>query len=224
MTQVPVSTRAPSGDGSAWCTLRLVDGHAERYPSLAEYLERLPLGIDSYPRHLVKSSLLRGLLAECPAGGDVTALPVTLRSVLSNPPPPSAWIPEVHFVACHFAVVDMHQLDPEEMQQRTYRANRKLTESAMYRALATVSSPGVLLRVARMSWGLIHKGITLHADVESNAAVLTLRHPPHLYTSVAHRSAALGFIAVLEASHGKNPHAEVVHSAVDHTQIRASWE
>lgn len=38
--------RAPSGDGSAWCTLKLVDGHAERSPSLTEYLERLPLGID----------------------------------------------------------------------------------------------------------------------------------------------------------------------------------
>ena len=197
---------------------------AQSYPRLSVYLARLPDGVQSYPRHLVKCSLLRGLIAECPTGGDTSGLPEEVRLLIDSPPPPSVWIPEVQFVAAHFAIVDMHQLEPDDMLQRTYRANRKLTESRMYRALAKMATPSLLLRGASMSWGFIHKGITLRADVEATTALLTLRHPPHLYPSLAHRSAALGFKAVLEASNGRNPHAEVVRSSVDRTQVRVSWE
>ncbi len=74
---------------------------AQNYPRLSAYLSRLPDGVLSYPRHLVKCSLLRGLISECPAGGDSSGLPEEVRLLLGSPPPPSVWIPEVQFVAAH---------------------------------------------------------------------------------------------------------------------------
>lgn len=160
---------------------------------------------------------------ECPTGGDAAGLPSALRQVIAAPPPPSAWIPEAHLVAAHFAIMDMHGLDVEDMLERTYRANRKLTESRMYRALAKVASPTIILKGARMSWGFIHKGVQLRADFGERSARITLRHPPHLYPRLAHRSAALGFRAVLEACHGENPSAVLVSSSPEEARVELEW-
>lgn len=198
--------------------------HASPVPGeVARYLERLPEGLESYPRHLVKSSLLRGMLAECPSGGDLELLPPALAQIVAEPPPPSAWIPEVCFVAAHFAMQDLHAIDADDMLERTYRANAKLTGSRMYRALARVASPGLLLRGAATSWGLIHRGVSLRVSARDGEAELTLRHPPHLYPELAHRSAALGFRAVVEAANGKGVTAEVSSSGPESASVRVRW-
>lgn len=200
-----------------------MDAPPERYPELAAYLARLPVGIASHPHCRAKCSLLRGLLDECEPVRRLEDAPPELERLLLSPPPPSAWVPEVLYVAAHFALLDVEGVSVEEMLQRTYRANKKLTESRMYRALARVASPSILLRGAGMSWGLIHQGVKLGVDVERRGAQITLSHPAHLYPRLAHRSAALGFLAVLEAANAESPSAEVVKSGPDGAIVRATW-
>ncbi|HMR10333.1 MAG TPA: hypothetical protein PKA88_31365 [Polyangiaceae bacterium] len=57
---------------------------SERYPILAGYLQRLPSGIDSYPRCQAKCSLLKAVLAECSSGGDTDGLHEELRVLLGH--------------------------------------------------------------------------------------------------------------------------------------------
>ena len=197
---------------------------SEDYPNLAAYLERLPDGADSYPKCQAKCSLLRAVVAEFPTGGSTRGLPDELRLLLDELPPPSVWIPETHFVAAHFALMDIFGMGEDELLQLTYAANRKLAHSRMYRALTRLASPGVLVKGASMSWSFIHKGSTLRAEAETKGALLTLRHPPHLYPSLGHRSIGRGFTAALEASNGKNPHVRVLSSTPDHAKLQVSWD
>lgn len=191
--------------------------------AVARYLAPLPDGLESHPRHMVKSSLLRGVLAECPTGADLESLPPSLAQLIRDPPPPSAWIPEVAFVAAHFAMLDLYGLSADDVIERTYRANAKLANSPMYRALARVASPGLLLRGAVASWGLIHRGVTLRTAPLDGGATLTLRHPAHLYPELAHLSAALGFRAVVEAANGKEVTSRLVSSSPEEARVEVRW-
>ncbi|MEZ4229920.1 MAG: hypothetical protein R3B89_12160 [Polyangiaceae bacterium] len=189
---------------------------------LASYLGKLPRGLDSYPDYEVKASLLRALVGACPplTGLDFDG---ALGELLRDPPSANSWIPEVHFVAAHLAIADGLGLSSDEMLRRTYQANRSLTSSPMYRALASVASPGLLLRGAKAGWGLIHRGVHLTLHAEKNRARLVLTHPPHLYNVLAHESAAWGFRAVVEAAHGKDVQAGLEQSLPTGASVLVTW-
>ncbi|MCA9641671.1 MAG: hypothetical protein H6718_09900 [Polyangiaceae bacterium] len=189
---------------------------------LTSYLGSLPNGLESYPECTVKTSLLRGLLAACPPLDDLQ-VQGPLRELLLDPPGANAWIPEAHFVAAHLAIADDLELSTEDMLQRTYQANKALTGSAMYRALASVASPALLLRGAKAGWGLIHRGVHLTLHAEKARARLVLTHPPHLYNSLAHESAAWGFRAVVEAAHGREVQAVLEQSMPTGASVLVAW-
>ncbi len=189
---------------------------------LSSYLDELPAGLGSYPECEAKASLLRALLGVCPPL-DGVELPPELRELLLRPPGANAWIPEVHLVASHLAIVGCLGLSEDDMLRRTYLANRALTGSPMYRALARVASPGMLLRGAKAAWGLIHRGVRLAIHVDAGRARVVLTHPPNLYDALAHESAALGFMAVVEAANGKAVTATLEQSLPSGTSILVKW-
>lgn len=196
---------------------------SERFPTLTEYLGGLPEGIESYPQCVAKASLLRAVLDELGGPRSESGLPDALARELAEPSPPSAWIPEVIYVAAHYALQDLTGTSDDEMLEITYRANRKLTESTMYRALAKVATPRILLKGAQVGWKLIHRGVVLRVHSRAGRSEVIVRHPPKLWPATAHRSAALGFRAVIEAAHGKNPQAEVAESRDDGARFELSW-
>ena len=102
------------------------DVDEERFPGFARYLAALPNGLLSYPAHVAKASLLRGVLDFWGGADRVAGLPEPLLGAMKNPPPPNAWLPEVLYVAGHYAIVDIDGLDSETILQLTYRANRRL--------------------------------------------------------------------------------------------------
>ncbi|MEZ4371839.1 MAG: hypothetical protein R3B07_13480 [Polyangiaceae bacterium] len=189
---------------------------------LTSYLGNLPGGLDSYPDCTVKASLLRALLVACPPLHDLQ-LRGPLRDLLLDPPGANSWIPETHFVAAHLAIADGLGLTTEDMLQRTYQANKSLTSSAMYRALASVASPALLLRGAKAGWGLLHRGVHLTLHAEKERARLVLTHPPNLYNSLAHESAAWGFRAVVEAAQGSNVQASLEQSLPTGASVLVAW-
>ncbi|MGE0323631.1 MAG: hypothetical protein AB7K71_34670 [Polyangiaceae bacterium] len=189
---------------------------------LTSYLGNLPHGLDSYPDCTVKASLLRALLAACPPLGGLE-VDAPLRELLLDPPGANSWIPEAHFVAAHLALADSLELSSQDMLRRTYQANRSLTSSAMYRALASVASPSILLRGAKAGWGLLHRGVHLTLHAEKERARLVLTHPPHLYNTLAHESAAWGFRAVVEAAQGSDVQASLEQSLPTGASVLVAW-
>jgi len=82
-----------------------VIGSAPVLRGVADYLEKLPAGLDSYPTAEAKSSVVAGMLAskgfrERLSPGDV---PPQVESMIRNPPRVVAWIPETHIIVCWHA-------------------------------------------------------------------------------------------------------------------------
>jgi hypothetical protein len=193
------------------------------FDALNAYLERLPDGLESYPECRAKASLGRAVLDLRPGQGVPPGTPDQIRNLVLNPPPPNAWISEVYLVAIHFFIQDADGMSDDDLLELTYQANKALTESRMYRALAKVASPAILLKGAAMSWGLIHKGLRLHIEAKKNSALIRLSHPPHLYPPAGHRSAALGFRAVIEAANGQEVQVGIRSSRPDGADFDARW-
>ena len=57
----------------------LTAAQRQRFPTLANYLSALPQGLDSYPQHLAKASLLRSILDDLPVRPFAAELPSALR-------------------------------------------------------------------------------------------------------------------------------------------------
>lgn len=199
------------------------DWDADRHPGLAAYLAGLPSGIDSHPQCLAKSSLLRAVIDEVGGPRRIQGIPAELARHIAEPEPPNAWIPEVIYVAAHFALQGESGIGDDEMLALTFRANKKLTESRMYRALAMVASPELLLRGAQVGWKVLHRGVSLRVHASERHAEITVRHPVGLWTELAHRSAALGFSAVITAARGRDPSVEVTESRKDGARFALRW-
>jgi hypothetical protein len=199
------------------------DWDADRHPALAGYLAGLPAGIDSHPQCFAKSSLLRAVIDETGGPRRLEGIPSVLARHIDEPEPPNAWIPEVIYVAAHFALKDVLGIDDDEMLGVTFRANKKLTESRMYRALAMVASPELLLKGAQVGWRVLHRGVSLRVHVVDRSAEISVRHPIGLWTELAHRSAALGFSAVITAARGRDPVVEVTESREDGARFALGW-
>lgn len=194
-----------------------------RFPELYGYLQKLPAGIDSYPECTARASLLRGVLAEWNGTVPTDGLPAQLASLMRAPPPADAWVPEVAYVAAHYAINDLEELGTERMLELTYRASRRLTESRMYRVLTKVGSPTIIVRGASISWGRLHRGVPLRMGVTKGRARLLLRHPKHLWPALAHESAALGFRAVLESAGASEISMQIIASHMEGVELELAW-
>ncbi len=199
---------------------------ASRFPRLARYVEQLPAGLSSYPECLAKASLLRAsadaLEVEIPGSG----LPAVVHELLVDPPVPSSWIPQAHCVAAHVALADMAGLvDDVDLVDWSYRANKALAASTMYRVLVQLASPRALLRLVPISWRTIHRGIVLDVDSTSSEkqTLLIIRHPPHVWTREVHQTVAGGFRPPLEASRARDVRVELVVSETEGAEYLVSW-
>ena len=169
-------------------------------PSLSNYLDALPNGLDSYPDVRAKASLYRSVL-DHGAIEDVSVLPEPLRRLATDPAPVSAWIPEVHSHALMSAVRDLCFESDAAFVQHAYDRQRELFDGRLYRIMLALASPSLLLRTAALRWRTFHRGSTF--SVESSDGTETrvrIDHPPHLWDDLLTDALVAGLEAVLDLS------------------------
>lgn len=198
-----------------------------RFPLLAAYLEKLPNGLDSHPSCLAKGSMLRADLGpdalEVPRG----LLPEPIERLLSDPPLPTQWIPEVHNVAAHLASYELRfGRDQEATARHVYAANRALVESPLYKGLFTVPSPTLLVRGAERRWAHLHRGVSIDVTISADrkAGVFTLKYPDHLFSREWVEGIAVGLSALLEAHQTRGVRRRVVSWKRRQAIIEGTWE
>lgn len=193
------------------------------YPRLEEYVSSLPEGLDSYGRCQAKASMLRTALQTGGLRAPQQGLPAPLRDLFEAPPAVTAWIPEAVSVAAHLAVADENGLSDEALLDWTYQTNRQLAHSRLYRAVASLASPDLVLRVARTSWKVLHRGIDLAVQRDNHRAELSVTHPGGVWNRLVHLATATGFRAVLESSRGKNVSVNLAESRADGATYNCAW-
>lgn len=165
-----------------------------------QYFRGLPDGWDSFPEFRAKASLIRTALEVRPAPTSLEAIPEPLRAYFEAPPLPSAWIPEVHYLAFGVAVDDVEGFSDEDFDAYWYEISKKLVQSPLYAGLLGLLTPGVLLRTAALRWSAFHRGIQLRTSKRGGALRLELSYPTGLVPELCARGYKAVFAAVTDTS------------------------
>jgi hypothetical protein len=193
-------------------------------PSLEQYLATLPGGIDAYPQCMAKASVVRDAMQRTlPPGID---LPAPLRALIEQPPPVSAWIPEVHQNALMLAILDTHfdETDVEGFYSWILDRNRRLFSSPLYRALFLVLSPERLLAGFQRRWSTFRRGSELSIErFGGGRARGRLISPPNLHSKVSARGLGFGFQAAIERAGGGDVRVDIPLSSPTEVVYELSW-
>jgi hypothetical protein len=193
-------------------------------PLLAEYLEGLPRGLDSYPEHTQKASVYRQACGRRYASKLAPLLPATLARLLTEPAPISAWIPEVHGNALFVALYETSYGEEESFLRDGRETGRKLFNGPLYKMLMALASPALIVRRANAGWTALHRGIALDARLTGNqAASIRVTFPHNLVPRVGALTYASAFHAALEAAGGKRVACALTSLAAEHAQYDATW-
>ena len=196
-------------------------------PTIAGYLGKLPHGAASYADVQVKGSILRAVLSEIPEGASVrTGIPEVDRLV-EDPPPLSAWVPEVHFNALMLAVYEQVFASAGGIPAFVvwvYEGNRRMLRGPLYRVLFAVVSPERVLIGLQKRWSAFRRGTTLSVvSQKETLAVVKHTHPPHLMNELAAHGFAGAFRAASEAAGAKDVFVTFRESSPTETLFEARW-
>lgn len=198
-----------------------------RWPaSVRGWWESLPAAEDSYPEFRCKGSVWRLIGASIPDVESIAPeLPPSVASIVTDPPPPSVWVPMVR-VDLALSIASERFFDGQQAwSDHVYRANRALLEGRMYRSLLKLLSPARVATGAGLVWGALHRGSKVSVQkLEAAKYEFTLRYPENGFGPEFIASSHETLRASLEAAGAHN--VRVVGEQIDSStlQWRAAWD
>ncbi|MFK7990756.1 MAG: hypothetical protein AB8I08_32345 [Sandaracinaceae bacterium] len=171
---------------------------ADRLPEeLQAYIDRLPGGLDAYPDHRSKASVLRAFLDGHDMDALRAALPAELAALADPKTAVTTWLPEVHLNAVMLARRAVFFDSDEAFVEDAAKRNRQLIESPLYRMLIKFFSTERVGAMGRTVFHQMHDGIELeiHPGTPMRWA---LRYPPHLMPELVARCYATAATVALE--------------------------
>lgn len=196
-----------------------------QFPETEAYLAQLPDGLDSHPQCQVKASLYRSALEARPVpAAAIEELPPVLGRMAAHPHPVSAWVPEVHSLALVTAVSEATCASLEDFERLSYLRQRRLFDSPLYRIAVRLATPNLLLRTATLRWRSIHRGTAWEVDENRPGfARMSMRHPPHLWSTRARVGLTAGFRALVDLCGGRGSVVSVADASESHMTLEGSW-
>ena len=182
----------------------LTASQRQRFPSLAHYLDRVPQGLSSYPDCQANVSLVRSMLEEHSLGKFAPELPPPLAELILQPPPLSAWMPEVHLRAILRIIHDRVLTDRRAFVKWTYDAQKRLLSGPMYRLLFSVMSMDRLGDSAPSRWTRFHRGSTMQVEIGEKRSKVSFAFPPHLFDDLDLEASLAGLQVAIEMMVGKS--------------------
>lgn len=193
------------------------------YPNAAEYLRRLPDGLDSHKQCQVKGSVLLSLLGSTPVPFIREGLPAAILALLDNPPLPNQWVSEVAFNALLMAHEE--RLDPGMLAEWVVARNRRLMRSPLYSVLFRLAGPERILLGAANRWRAFRRGTELRVVEQARGAVtVQIDFPARLYTASIVSNLTLALGAACEVAGARNFVGEVETLSDVSARCRARWE
>lgn len=194
------------------------------FPRLNAYLRALPAGLASHPEAETKASLLVGALEDKPLAEYASRLPAELAAVVTQPLLVSTWMSAVLAQAMFLAIADAHALTDDAFESWSRATQLTLLRRPLYRALAVVASPAILLQGAERRWRSFHRGSVISVAAQSPAHVhIALEHPTNLYAPTNLRGFAGGFAAVAELAGGRAVRVKVGARTATRSEFEVVW-
>ncbi len=171
------------------------------FPSQQAYLATLPSGLDSFPAHRAKASLVRTALSLYTFSDEQRdALPGRLRQMVEEPPTSNRWVFEVEYTALCLGPCDAHRWSDPEFSRFWYDLTKALMANALYAGLLGFLTPKLLLRTAALRWASFHKGVELSTRAAPGGLYLELGFPEGLIPRVCTQAYAQVFQATVDFS------------------------
>ncbi|MGC4123243.1 MAG: hypothetical protein QM765_53490 [Myxococcales bacterium] len=190
---------------------------------LDTWLSTLPAGWDSYPDCRVKGALVREMMTGCDVGPDLLGrLPAPVAGLFRRPPNRSEWLPAVLVVGLITSVAREARWDARRLETMARASTERL--SAKIGLLLALTTPGILLVVARMRWNLVYRGVGLTWEEQSTKALLIhLTYPEHLLTEVYALGQGWALEPALAATRIEDLKMEMVEWTPARATYRATW-
>lgn len=152
---------------------------ASRLPRLREYIDQLPDGLEAHFECKAKASVVRKVyeFSNLPLGG----LPAPLQTLLDEPPPLSAWVPQCHALALILAMVEARELAPKDEGAWVREAAAALFASPLYKILMWAGTPRLIFKSAKIRWSAFFRGSALESTVEERIGTVVLGAPRYLF-------------------------------------------
>lgn len=187
------------------------------------YIESLPNGLASYPGCQQKAQVVRQFLPLTERRKLEGLGPPEITAIIDEPPPATAWVPEVHATAIYLALRDTMKSD-DEFIDYAREMNRSLVSSPMYRILFAFVSPERVVRGAASRWGQMHRGTELHPRrVSTNDAVFRLTTPPNAVPEILARAYSTAYQTAVELSGGSNVTCQVAEGGPTGWTFNLKW-
>jgi hypothetical protein len=194
-------------------------------PSLSQYLEQLPDGLESHPGSQAKAVMLHNAIRDSDLSEVHDLLPPPLREAALEPPPISSWIPETHVQGVLLTIHD-HAFggDSEAFLGWTLDGNRRLLSGPLYRILFLVVSPPRLVVGAQHRWHAFHRGSKIVAEHVGNGdARVLLEYPPYLIPPIGQHGFGMAFRAAMESAGGKQISIDPEQLSPTQTRYHIAW-
>lgn len=196
----------------------------ERFPALADYVERLPAGLASYPEAQSMGILLKSSVVGHYFHPTWKDLPVQITELFRKPPLPTAWVPTVLNDAIFSLVADTFYPTEDALMKWSYERTIRLAALPMYVPLTKMAGVDRFMRAAARVHDLFQRGTQLEVEARPGSADLRLRHPPHLHSRKNHLTNEAVFRAVLESAGGTGATVKLVESRADGARYHAEWD
>lgn len=196
---------------------------SELYPRLAEYVRRLPQGLASYPECKAKGTLVTSALEEHDTSALGPGLPEAVVQVLRSPPLAGVWVHGTLSDAVFYTIADAFYGSDEAVMAWTRDRTRRTADSKVYRAIARVARPALLLRMAAAAHALFQRGTDLIVEPTDDGATVRLTHPPYLHGGLNHLSNVAMFEVLLELAGAQEIRVDLTISAATHAVYGATW-
>ena len=171
------------------------------FPTQEAYLAALPRGLDAFPTHRAKASLVRTALSLYTFSDEqAAALPERLRQMVEEPPTSNRWVSEVEYIALCLALADAHCWSDQDFARFWYDLTKSLMANALYVGLLGFLTPKLLLRTASLRWASFHKGVELSTRAAPGGLYLDLRFPEGLVPPICTEAYAQVFQATVDFS------------------------
>jgi uncharacterized protein (TIGR02265 family) len=189
--------------------------------ALTAFLTALPNGLESYPEHVTKGSVVRGFAAHPAMATALDALPQALAALVRDPPSSSAWVRETHQSALVVALSDL--LGQASTLEFVKRSVKDTLASPLYRALFVLVGPRRVVTGAGMTFGQFHRGMSVDVRAASDGAELRLRTPQGLVPPFLAECYGVSFVAALELAGAKSVSHRVARCDATEVDYQLKW-
>lgn len=190
---------------------------------IAEYLGRLPEGLDSFPNFRVHGSVVRMWLSGHDPAPLLEMLPGPVDRLVGAELGADCWVTEVHATVVYLALRELFFASDDAFVADAHARNRQLLMGAEF-AMTPVLSPANIDVLSRRAFRGLHDGITVATDVSRQPWTWSLMFPDCLVPELLARCYVTVLAAALECVGKQAVYVELLAHQPDRIDVAVLFE